>query len=121
MFDHDAENARAARRAHETMMRTQCAERLYVFYREGQIEAFPESIDPRQTGPGWSLAWPEALPMDRTVDGLIAYFAARTRSLPYLPPELPQCACPTCHARYATTDLAARCQRAHGATARGRR
>lgn len=77
---HVEETARAARAVHARMMREGGGE-FYVYFRPMRIEAIRDG----EPTDGWTLAWPERVPGHLTVDELIAYFAARTARLPYLP------------------------------------
>lgn len=78
---HVNETARAAHAAHARLMRGDLAT-LHVYYKSMRIEAFAEGECP--IGEGWILAWPERVPGDRSVEGLVAWFAARTGRVPYL-------------------------------------
>jgi hypothetical protein len=77
---HVNEVDRAARAAHARLMRGDFVT-LYVYYRPLQIEAFADGEVPDL---GWTRAWPDPVPGDRTADQLVQWFAARADSVPYL-------------------------------------
>lgn len=78
---HVNEVSRAARAAHARLMRGDFAT-LHVYYKSMKLEAFAEGECP--TGEGWTLAWPERVPGNLSVDQLCAWFAARAGRVPYL-------------------------------------
>lgn len=82
---HVMETARVAKAAHDRLMRDARAgvfPTLYVYYKTRRLECFAEGETP--LGEGWTLAWPERVPGDKTAEQLSYWFAARTGRVPYL-------------------------------------
>jgi hypothetical protein len=77
---HNNETARAARAAHALLMRDPTLA-LYVYYKPRRLEAFAVRPDDDDV---WTLAWPERVPGNLTVDQLIYWFASRSGRVPYL-------------------------------------
>lgn len=80
-FNHANESARAARTCHAAMMHPDHAfEAFYLHFKPYRLQALPDSVD----ASGWTLAINERIPGHLSVEGLIAWFAARAGRIPYL-------------------------------------
>jgi len=79
---HVNEVARAVRAAHERLMRDPTIE-LFVYYRPMQLEAMTIE-EAQQSAFAWTLAWPEKVPGNYTVEALDYWFKRRADRVPYL-------------------------------------
>lgn len=73
---------RAATEGHRAMMRDQCANSFFLYYKRGGLAVAIDS-----PGPGWTLAAPERVSQALTADQIGRWVLKVARQLPCLPAE----------------------------------